>query len=393
MQAVTDKFKAAVVSSNQQVATLAVVLKNGMVQQTLNVEPSASVTTDRAQAQRRTASITVAPAANSGLIPTTMRSLLSPNGNEIALYRGLTFPDGKTELCAQGVFPITADVTADTGADRVLNLTLSDRSYKVSSARLQDVYVITQGSNVVFAIRDLIQFAVTQTNSGYNGPPVDFSGFKTTTFTTPQIVLATGDDPWAKSIEMATAIGFELYFDVNGVCVCQPIPNPSTQFPVWTYADNQLSIMLGLNRVQDLSASPPTSTGGSSSQSPNSIIRDGAGSNVGVPFRATAAVLNPTSPSWVGNGVITDYKADSLLLTQDQAQASANGTLFLVDGVIEGLKLDVLNPAHDVNDVILVTRSVDNLVLQAYVVDSIMTPLDPSGHIQLGCRWVTLQPR
>src|SRR5665213_3380780 len=129
------------------------------LQATLAVEASTTVTVDRNNIIRRTCSAVLTdPYAGTAqaIVPTTAASFLTPYGNELVLYRGITYPDGTQELIQQGVFGLDDVVIDDSGGDLVITLTGGDRGVACQHAGFTDVYTIAPGTNVGTAIQTLI---------------------------------------------------------------------------------------------------------------------------------------------------------------------------------------------------------------------------------------------
>jgi len=87
-----------------------------------------------------------------------------------------------------------------------------DQSRQVSRNTWQDVYYIAANTNYATAIQSIID----------NRLPGLTYNFQSTPMKTPKIVLGTqlGNDPWQDAQDMATAIGFQLYFDAAGCARC-----------------------------------------------------------------------------------------------------------------------------------------------------------------------------
>ena len=149
--------------------------------------------------------------------------LARPLRNEIRLGRGVTYPDGTTEVVDLGVFGIQ-DTEVDDAPDglriRVAGL---DRSARFVAARFESPYQITAGTNYVTAIDTVLQSA---------WPDVRPTS-RARRRSTPSLIAEEGSDRWAFAQSMAQAIGMTLYFDGDGVAVCVPdlLSDPALRWP------------------------------------------------------------------------------------------------------------------------------------------------------------------
>ena len=297
------------------------------------------------------------------IVPTTAQSFLTPYGNELVLYRGITYPDASQELIQVGVFGLE-DVDIDDGAnDLVITLIGGDRGMACQRAGFTDVYTIAPGTNVGVAIQALISGLQTGLTI-----PFAFAATSAVTPTTP-IVYNAGDDPWAKSCELAASIGYELFFDPAGVCTFLPVPNPVAAPNAFSYIEGSTTAVHLKRHISRTNA-------------PNYIIRDGAGSGITVPVRGIAFDSNPYSPTYIGGsyGYQVNYSSSSLYADLPTAQAAAKADLLLALGTVESIEVQAVpKPDTDVDDVCTVTRARSGLSAVKYVTDSFTLGFGTAG--------------
>jgi hypothetical protein len=359
-------------SDFQRIATRIDILQGGVPVATSvapRMEPGSSVTVDKAQASRRTCAISFTDPTGT-LTPAVASDVFHPmSGYEFRLSRGFTYSDGSTELVSLGIFAPSSVTVDDTPNDLVINVTGFDRARAVGRRKLGDVYSIPRGLNAATAIQALI-------NSQYPGLTYLFM---LTSLTTALMALKPGADPWSEAITLATSLGAQLFFDVSGRCVLIPEPDP-TQTPVaWTYSEGAQAMLTHTVRTLTNEAVP------------SHVIRDGQGSSTVAPVRGEAKDLNPASPTFIGGpyGDVLDYSSNSLYTTSAQCQVAAQAALNRRLGIADGLSIShIVNPAHDVDDVVVVNRSRSKLA-NLYVIDSMTVPLGPDGVLQTVCRRVS----
>lgn len=310
------------------------------------------VKVDIANATRRSCDVTL---VDPNYVPST-GALITPYGNELRLYRGVTYPNGARELMPLGVFAIaSADVT-DTPQGISIKVLGFDRADKVARALLTDTYSIAAGTNTAVAIQALI-------TSRVGG--LTFS-FAPTTAVLPSTTLVVGDNPWAKALELAKSIGADLFFDAYGVCTLTPVTDPATAPVSATLAEGATSTLVDLARSI------------TNRETFSDVIAIGQGSGVGDPIRAQVTDINPQSPTYI-NGpygdVVTIYRSP-LLTSAAMATAAAQAVLFRGTGLAEQITMRTLvNPALDVGDVVVVTRARAKVINARYTIDALDIPL------------------
>lgn len=129
---------------------------------------SGSITSDLSSQTRRSGSITL---ANTDLLTTDTSLSLEPYGLELGIRWGVRYPDGTEEFVRVGVFPFTV-TTWNEGEGKIPTLTLSDRSYSVSTQSSRGGTEDYGGQKAVFAIGDLLDKS-TFILAGTSTTPVD----------------------------------------------------------------------------------------------------------------------------------------------------------------------------------------------------------------------------
>lgn len=371
---VTPTFTAALVGPAPLLVTQAEIWAGPTLLRTFNIEASSTLNVDRNSIIRRHATVVLVDYDNT-ITPTNASSIFTPYGNELKLYRGLQYTNGDIELCRLGTFGIEDVMIDDSGPNLVITITAYDRARAVQRAGFTDVYTVPTGSNLGDAIKNLISSRQTGLTFNYK--------FSPTTITTPTIapiVYKPGEDPWAKATEMAISMGFELYFNTEADCVLLPIPNPQTSPLAWSYDEGPTQLATKIKRSV------------TRAKAANFIIRDGQGSGILVPVRASATDNNPSSPTYIGGpyGQVVDYKSSALYFTLAQAQAAADAELLKALGTIESLSIGAIpKPDHDVDDIIEVTRARVGLTSVYYVVDSFSLGFGSAGVLDMSCRAIT----
>ncbi len=287
--------------------------------------------------------------------PADLRSLIAPNGNELRIWRGVRFPDGSDELVPMGVLGITDVRVDDSGDGFTMQVSLVDRSRKISRNKFSNDYVVDAGTNYIEAIERLLTS---------RWPSVEYSLSDVVGFATPQLVFGANDDPWVAVRKLAADIGCDFYFDRTGVAICHPV-NTELGDPVWRYEEGPDCTLLYLNRqLKD-------------EEGFNYCIVTGETTDVTDVVWAVAYDDDPMSPTYYLGpyGIVNDIYVSSGITNTSQAQAVANARLAKYRGSRETLQLlPTVNPALDTNDVVYVRRGKSN-INNVYTVGKITTPL------------------
>jgi len=352
MRAVSSRFLPAV-STSHRLATRATVLPSGLE---IPIE-SGSVTLDQTAQVRGTCDVTLSDDGSLGLVPDSATHPLAPYGDEVKIERGVEYAPGDVELVSLGVFGIN-DIDVEDGASTLtLEITGLDRSARISNARFEDAYQVAAGTNYNDAITAVLQ-------SAWADIPLDLTA---TDQLAPQLSAAAGDDPWAFVQSMATAIGVDLYFDGDGICVSRPAATTSTPGTPITLTEGDGGLLVQAGRTW-------TRTGAY-----NAYIATGENTTTDdPPARGTAYDLNPASPTYYYGpfGKTPGFYSSEFLATDEQAAAAAASMLAAQLGTTQSVKFGAMVLAHlEPNDVVRITRQRAG-INELHVIDSLQIPLD-----------------
>jgi hypothetical protein len=278
-----------------------------------------------------------------------------------------------TQWVPLGLFTIMGSAVDDTVVDCVVTLTLSDRSAAIAQRTFLQPYNFPAASgNFADEIMTLLN-SVWNEQAGvaplsYNITPTDA--------VVPVASYNQGSNPWQAALDMASVVGYEIYFDAYGVCVARPIPNPLTQGITWNFTDDQVAVYgsggTGSTALLGGAYSTPAAVQVNMTRQGicNDIIVQGTGSAntptytgaggtaQGAPILAQAADNNPGSPTYIAGGLgnIPNFVSSSLV-TSVGAQAMANNDLQVALSSSWQVTLQIPpNPILDVDDVVIVTR-------------------------------------
>ena len=374
MQPISQAFQKALVTGYQSVITANVLSPpvngaNGPVLLAGVPVTDGSVTIDRTAAQRRTFSLTLSltGALGTSVIPASMSDPFAPFGPELQLFAGWIDPNtgvpyilpstGLPEQIPLGIFPITT-----TKVDHAVDITMTakgyDRSWSVAQRAFAVAQVISAGVAPETAIAQIL-------SSQYPGLPS--LNMPPTGFALPGSTYDAGADPFAACLDMATQAGNELYFDANGSPSGNPVPDPTTISPCWTYTvgtGGASSISRVLTREGVSNDIVVSATGSQNATS---------GTGASTPVSAEAQDLNPQSPTYTYGqfGDVPTFTSSSNLSSLTSAQAAANLLLALSLGSIDVCTITVSPaPMFDIDDVITLIDPQINVSFNA-VVDAV----------------------
>lgn len=328
----------------------------------LGVVVDGSVTAGRSAVQR--SGMLSLVDATGALTPRDIGDLLVPAGNQLRLWRGISFVPGDEELCPL----ITARFTASTSTYPVIEISeMYDRSWIVAGALLESVLSIALGTLVVDAITALLTAAM----------PDVVTNFPDSDETTNAMAFDPGEDPWKIAQDLAANIGMRLFFDPMGVATMMSEPD-ITDPPAFTLDDTAVDGM----------ALPGTALEWSGTGY-NAVLVIAENSDLAAPLRALVKDLDPQSPTqWGGRfgrrlaPVIRDEKLASQVQVQARGEAELSGQLGFIQTVTAPT---LVNPALEVGDVVRVniTRAdqVDSppIASQLCVLDAFTVPMRAGG--------------
>jgi hypothetical protein len=361
-------------------------------------------TVDRNSNQRRSGQMTIEVTPTippPPLLPTSPTSLLAPFGNEIFIETGIAVAgnivadiDGSVDLSAVtwvplGLFAIATTQVDDTGVDLTCGLTLYDRSWTIAQRTLKNPYQFPSTVSGEFAA-EIEALCNMVWNEQQGVQPLQFNIVPTAALV-PVASYDQGSDPWQACMDMAAAVGYELFFDAKGIVTGKPIPDPMTTAVTWNFTDDQTAILgYGGTGSASLLGSPystPVEVSVDMTRDGifNDIVIQGTGDTnlatyngdgleiESAPILAEAADNNPQSPTWV-RGAMGDVPnfVSSSLVTGDGAQPMANNELSVALSSAWTITLSIPpNPTIDVDQVCTTTRPRVGLDNAKFVIDTV----------------------
>jgi hypothetical protein len=333
---------------------------------------SGTVDMDRNAQFRRQLTLSLADPKRKYL-PISGSSYFHPLGPyELKVYRGIELTTGVKEMFSHGVFGI-ADLEIEDGTDgsALMKIVGYDKSRKIRRAKLVRPYTIAQNTNTVTAIRDLITFAMTTA-------PTFLA--TSTSYTTNFNRLEVETDPWDTVTELAESIGFEVFFNSDGACVIQPIPNPAGGVVSYSYHEGVDAIFGKITKSL------------SDEEAYNGVLAYGQSTYNITPAFGEAWDTDPSSPTYSGYNAGTGTFGPStygrypkflqpninIKLTA-QATAAAAAELLKIKGTPENIEFSgAVNPIHEESDLISIKRAAIG-VDAIYILDQFSMPLTASG--------------
>jgi hypothetical protein len=378
---------------------------------------SGSVTIDRNNTVRRTASdIILDPSFSDMLLPlvnaiqSTTENIFAPYSAEMRIYKGLnegTQADPSYEYACLGIFEITEVDVVDDASGCLLEGTMSDRAGWVQDRVFSSPYATNGTDTVDVAVISLLQAAVGTVDGlpfPYNIPSHVFVPAVTT--------YDVGDDPWQGATDLVSAAGYQMYFDYDGVLQFIGIPDPRTGTVCINYLEGSTPSGVTLKRVLE-----------NGTNAPNVVCVQSQGSNAANQYQCWHWDDNPYSPTYYAatpdggwstpqpalaiQDAAARYPLNILVIStsqiptsgqQNSAQTMANETWLLQLGIMENTTIELReNPAHDVDDLIEIQRLTSGIYLNVddeptpinYVVDQCTLDLGATKTITLTARPVT----
>lgn len=361
-------FKAAIVTDHIAIAK-AEVWNQDQKLATIDIKDG-SVKVDSKSAFRRTCEVSlVTDRTTANLVPDNDFDTLSPFGNELRLYRGVQYSDGTQEYVPLGVFIITDVNVSDNNEGVEIKLAGEDRALRISRNKWREPYQLVDGP-LETAIRDLLEdrYADVQTN------------FPTTNVTINQVILGAENenDPWKDAVEICELVGYDLFFDVNGIAVMRQFPTLSGAVVSAVYVENDNTIVTSVDRLI------------SSKDTFNGVIYTIEGSEVETPIRVEAWDEDTTSPTYRYGvfGEAPTFITTSLISTEAEAVSAAKALLERYIGAQENISWNSLvDPTLDVNDVVYI-RALGAKVDRVLIIDSVDIPLDVTSTLSAQARVV-----
>lgn len=319
---------------------------------------------------RRTCEINVTTDRTStNLVPDDGFDYIAPFGNQLRLYRGIQFTDGTEEYIPLGVFVINEVSVQDTNEGVSITIRGEDKSIICSRNKWTSTYQMVNGT-LEASLTALLQNRF---------PDIEIN-FPTTNVTVNQVILGADSsvDPWKDAVFIAQLVGFDLFFDVNGVCVMKQFPTLDAATVVATYKEGNGTTITSLNRNI------------STKETYNGVIYTIEGSQVTTPIRIEVWDEDTTSPTYRFGvfGSVPTFVTTNLLSTSAEAIKAATLLLNTVIGQQEEITFDsIVDPSLDVNDVVYV-KSVGSKVDRTVIIDSIDIPLTYTDSMKVDTRVV-----
>lgn len=370
MWPVTDTFKAAIRQSHKVQTRVEVFIEGSFV--ALMYPNDGSVSVDSRRNVRRTLSLSLVDSDRT-LTPGqgATSGLLTPYGTELAVYRGIAYDDGTSELVPLGVFVVTQVEVKEDANGESISVQASDRSIRISRNKFLEPYQIASGTSLENGLRQLLRDRWVDVDTE----------FPATGVTLPKVVVDAqgGNDPWAAAVSIAEAFGYDLAFSPDGIARLQVIPDPVADDPDEVYQDGTEAVLTTLTRTFD------------SSRSYNGVVVSSQGTTNAVPVRAIAWDENPNSITYRYGafGEVPYFYQSSLITTAAQATQTALALLRKATGVAEAISWgQIVNPAHDVLDVVRIQRSSGSAtdggspttpLDVVLLIDRLDVPLSPEG--------------
>ena len=361
MYPVSADFKEAVRKSHSAIVKVEIYdMANGTILSTAS-PISGEVTIDNRRSIRRECTLEFVD-TDGTLVPiNNISSILLPYNREVKIYRGIAFPDGTEELVPLGVFIITSVDITESAQGVKITIKGSDRSLILARAKFTNhEFYIEAGTAKETAIENILKYRYPKVKTIF--PATN----QVTTLLYPTIDQSS--DPWREALKIAESASMDLYFDENGIARMRPIPDPDKGTAIATYADGSDSVLIQIARSLSID------------ESYNGVIYTGEGTNLSIGVIGEAWDDNPSSPTYRKTyGEVPLFKSSPTILTVGEAKDAAAAELKKVIGASEKITWDQLvNPAHDVYDLVKVTRSpvgVDKILM----LDAISVPLAASG--------------
>ena len=269
-------FKAALTQDHIVVSKVEI-WNSGQYLTTISVD-GGQVEVSGESAIRRTCQIALTTErAVTNLVPDTDFDYLTPFGNEMRLFRGIQFDNGTIEYIPLGVFVITEVTISDTNEGVSINVAGEDRSILVSRAKWTQPYKVTSGS-LESSITALLKnrYADALTN------------FPATNITINDVILGAdnSNDPWKDAVYLCELVGYDLFFDVEGIATMSQFPSLEGTTVSAIYVEGSDTSVLSLDRAI------------STKETYNGIIYVVEGSKVSTPIRVEVWDEDTTSPTY-----------------------------------------------------------------------------------------------
>lgn len=351
----SDRFFEALTLSH---TTISYVDVTGPTLNTVRLNVTAGqVSVDKTASVRRRVSLTCIDPLGE-MTPAIAGDLLTPYGTEIRPYRGIRYPDGTEEVCPLGVFRLSKITIKDSVKAMTMDIEAYDLSRTVSRDKFTSPYTITAGTNVITAIKNILDLTVDD---------IPYDTMATNLTVNPVRVFDVGEDPWDTCQTLAKSIGADLYFDIfGGIVIAPPEDIQSLTTEDFSYIEGPGCTMIEVDKVFDDEAGY------------NGVVVTGESpGDEKPPVRGIAWDTEPTSLTYhLGPyGEVPLFHQDQLIKTTEDAQNTAEALLAAQLGFVSQLTLSTtVNPAYECGDVIRVVRA-KSKVDDRFLIDAFTVPL------------------
>lgn len=331
---------------------------------------SGKVTVSTNNSSRRTCEVHLTTnRTTDNLVPDNGFDFLAPFGNQLRVYRGIRFTDGTEEYIPLGVFVITEVQIEDTNEGVSMTIRGEDKSIIISRNKWTSTFQMLTGT-LEASLTNLLQ----------NRFPDIETNFPTTNVSINQVILGADstNDPWKDSVMIAQLVGYDLFFDVNGVCVMKQFPTLDAASVVATYEEGNGTTVTRLDRKI------------STKETYNGVIYTIEGSQVTTPIRVEVWDEDTTSPTYRYGvfGSVPTFVTTNLISTSAEAIKAATLLLNTYIGQQEEITFEaIVDPSLDANDVIYI-KSVGSKVDRTVIIDSMDIPLNYTDALNVNTRVV-----
>jgi hypothetical protein len=292
----------------------------------------------------------------------SLLDLLTTTGREVGVWRGIRFPNGRTETAPLGRFRLDT-VTDSISEPGAVEVRAPDHAARILDDRFTAPRSATAGIPVTEQIRRLLQESIpgVAVETPASSPDVP-SG------------IVWEEDRWAAVTDLATSIGCVVYADPSGGFVVTPAKTLLDP-PDWLIDSGATGVLLGGSRTR-------SREGVANSVRVSSQPTDGD-----FPVYAFAEDADPASPTYVGGpfGRVVTYYSSPLIGSESQAAQVARALLGRSVGARASLSVDsIVNPALEGGDRIDVFLP-DGGLVQA-IADSFEVPLGPESGMAVQTR-------
>lgn len=272
MYLASDEFLAAITGDHDMVETVEVLGAGDEVLTTLDVV-AGSVTEDGAAIVRHSADITVVDPTGD-LTPTDLDDMLMPIGTRLRVSRGLLV-NGEAETYPLATAWLTRSrARLDPDGRATIPLVGYDRSSRLQRPTARPL-VVASGQPYPTAIYNMLSTL----DGGLDAE------LMASEWTTPSLVYEAETDLLDEAVEMATAIGAEVFVNREDRLVVRPIPLRADNY-VWTFEEGDRSTVLDSEVVWETDGRP------------NGVIVIGQHSSMPSPVRGEAWDMDPSSPTF-----------------------------------------------------------------------------------------------